>query len=498
MIKKFITSSNHAFFFSLLPTIALVLVGFFFFSFSVHAATITVSPDQSIQSAINSASSGDKIVVSGNHSSESISISKNNLTVEASGTVQTKGFTVTGSGITVRGFTIINLTGTGMTANSGSNNLIENNKFLYNGNRGLFLNNNTSSWTVRNNYFHRNNTAGVDVRGTNHLAEGNEVTHTIQYHPCVQATSGADADGFRFFGSGHIFRNNWIHDMPDGGSGYDQTACSIEQVANLSNDYDKDSHTDCFQTYAGSSPAGHDILFEGNICELPPVSEWTAGAGAKAFQGSGNIYNLTFKNNLVIADFISLFYDDCDNVVYDHNTFIGSNSSNVYGGLKYHDCGSDAGSVKNNIFVGYRGGSGRFEIVNSSPDVGYNCVYLPDRNPLRPPDPGDVWGVDPRLDANYHLQSDSPCIGAAEDGSDIGAFPYGGQIPTISITPGLPTETTAKTGDANGDGSVDGADYIIWLNHYGQNVSGSTSGDFNNSGTVDGSDYILWLSNYGE
>jgi uncharacterized protein (DUF362 family) len=53
-------------------------------------------------------------------------------------------------------------------------------------------------------------------------------------------------------------------------------------------------------------------------------------------------------------------------------------------------------------------------------------------------------------------------------------------------------------GDANGDGLVNGVDYVVWLNHYKQSGSGGPSiGDFNNSGLVDGVDYVIWLNNYG-
>lgn len=52
-------------------------------------------------------------------------------------------------------------------------------------------------------------------------------------------------------------------------------------------------------------------------------------------------------------------------------------------------------------------------------------------------------------------------------------------------------------GDANGDGKVDGIDFVSWINHYGQNVSGASNGDFNNDGAVDGIDYVVWFSNYG-
>jgi len=61
-----------------------------------------------------------------------------------------------------------------------------------------------------------------------------------------------------------------------------------------------------------------------------------------------------------------------------------------------------------------------------------------------------------------------------------------------------PTPTSTPTlGDANGDGLVDGIDYIIWLNNYNQSTgNGPANGDFNSSGFVDGVDYILWLNNY--
>jgi hypothetical protein len=57
--------------------------------------------------------------------------------------------------------------------------------------------------------------------------------------------------------------------------------------------------------------------------------------------------------------------------------------------------------------------------------------------------------------------------------------------------------SNVKKGDANGDGIVDGIDYIIWLSHYGKQTSkGSFDGDFNIDGKVDGIDYVSWLVNY--
>ncbi|MFC1647146.1 hypothetical protein ACFL1A_02550 [Patescibacteria group bacterium] len=59
------------------------------------------------------------------------------------------------------------------------------------------------------------------------------------------------------------------------------------------------------------------------------------------------------------------------------------------------------------------------------------------------------------------------------------------------------TPISPKLGDSTGDGIVDGADYIIWLNHYGQNVEGVENGNFDGLNGVDGADYIVWLNNYG-
>lgn len=70
--------------------------------------------------------------------------------------------------------------------------------------------------------------------------------------------------------------------------------------------------------------------------------------------------------------------------------------------------------------------------------------------------------------------------------------------PTPAVTPTISSAPTAKPGDANGDSKIDGIDYVIWLNHFGQNVSGANLGDFNASGKVDGVDYVIWINNYGK
>ncbi len=73
------------------------------------------------------------------------------------------------------------------------------------------------------------------------------------------------------------------------------------------------------------------------------------------------------------------------------------------------------------------------------------------------------------------------------------------QGPTPTAAPASsPTPTgAAKPGDANGDGLVDGRDFVIWATHYNQSVSGASNGDFDGNGIVDGRDFVIWATNYG-
>ena len=55
-------------------------------------------------------------------------------------------------------------------------------------------------------------------------------------------------------------------------------------------------------------------------------------------------------------------------------------------------------------------------------------------------------------------------------------------------------------GDANGDGTVDGLDYLIWAANFDASEPPeltASDGDFNDDGTVDGNDYVIWAGNYG-
>ena len=52
-------------------------------------------------------------------------------------------------------------------------------------------------------------------------------------------------------------------------------------------------------------------------------------------------------------------------------------------------------------------------------------------------------------------------------------------------------------GDFNGDGTVTGADYVIWANNFGGGDAALAPGSHNDDGVVTGADYVIWANNFG-
>jgi len=88
-------------------------------------------------------------------------------------------------------------------------------------------------------------------------------------------------------------------------------------------------------------------------------------------------------------------------------------------------------------------------------------------------------GTGQKVDSGFH--------GLYATGFNPGAIDDGGHTPT----PRPP-----EPGDGNNDGVVDGQDFIIWLIHFGQNVSGVNNGDYDDNGQVGISDYLIWVGHY--
>lgn len=99
-----------------------------------------------------------------------------------------------------------------------------------------------SGYVIKNNKVEGSCMVGIKLNGSNGLADGNEVFRSKQ----CSGSSGPDADGFRFFGSNHILRNNYIHDIHFSDSHVGTTP-----------------HIDCFQTWGGAS----NVTIENNTCD---------------------------------------------------------------------------------------------------------------------------------------------------------------------------------------------------------------------------------------
>jgi hypothetical protein len=71
------------------------------------------------------------------------------------------------------------------------------------------------------------------------------------------------------------------------------------------------------------------------------------------------------------------------------------------------------------------------------------------------------------------------------------------RIITLNELPTMPWSNAATiAGDFNGDGSVDGADYVVWRKMAGQ-TSTSLAADADLNGQIDASDYAIWRSQFG-
>jgi hypothetical protein len=386
-------------------------------------------PWKTIQKAADTMTAGDTVIVTaGNYPIQRVVITRagsqdSPITYQAQGTVtQHGGFRIDGADyIVIKGFDITDTyndrarDGAGIFV-EGRYCDLENNYIHFALWSGIVLNATTTSpnlstnCIVKNNRLYQNGQSGVEVHGLNHLIEGNEVWGTIQYHPGVSnPPSWVDADGFRFFGSGHIFRNNYIHDITYGPPGINPSI----------GDYNDDPHIDCFQTFNTDNQheVASNILFEQNTCKNLDAYP-TFDIGGKAFQVDGLTNNIVIRNNLIRAHGIGIF-DDATNLTIVNNTFVGSNDFGGAVGIYLNRTSHT--TIQNNIFAYQENGVGRIWPDSNSAQtltVGYNCVYRKWGAPARPADSHDVWNKNPlfvdEANGNFQLKPNSPCIDAGK------------------------------------------------------------------------------------
>jgi parallel beta-helix repeat protein len=425
-----------------------------------------LAPWKTIQKAANIMIAGDEVIVAAGNYPERVTITRPGIngaiiSYTATGTVECRGFTIKADYILIDGFKV---TATEASWNppaygiclEGKYCTIENNYAYYSPRGGIQLLPASSNCVIRNNRCHRNGMVGLEVHGSNHLVENNEVWGSVVYHTPTGLNNG-DADAIRYFGSGHILRGNYIHDIK-----YDDP----ENVG-------YDPHIDGFQTWADSyHTAASNILIEKNLIVLPVYK--TAAANGHGFMLRDASY-ITIRNNIVITHGGTETGGNggtCHHLSILNNTFVGRLDflkSNWPLGISLENC--PYSTVKNNVVynqVNYAlyltsGTLTGLEISN-------NCIY--NENGSTPGGthyPYDLWGLDPAFGnpaaRDYHLKSGSPCINSGITRPDIvddfdgvprpiggayeiGAYEYGSQsdtAPSITVQPQSQTIQSGNT-----------------------------------------------------
>jgi hypothetical protein len=258
---------------------------------------------------------------------------------------------------------------------------------------------------VRGNTLYRVQGVGINIVGCNWIVDGNELSHGLDVNTITGEYDSTDGDAMRFFGSGHVIRNNNMHDYLD-----------VEQLT--------DPHMDCFEVFS-VYPEGqfaHDILIEGNICDnfgqILQIQDDSQVAGT-----GDAVHHITFRNNV----FIRARASGINGGNAEHLTFV----NNVVAECHYTGFGvfnSPYMTFVNNIL--YNNGSGS-QIGDEETKIGsvwdYN-VYYPDFSwpPKQPAfDQHSLFGVDPGFvdpaADDYRLWFDSPAVDA---GATLYEFNY--------------------------------------------------------------------------
>jgi parallel beta-helix repeat protein/predicted outer membrane repeat protein len=161
------------------------------------------------------------------------------------------------------------------------------------------------------------------------------------------------------------------------------------------------------------------------------------------------------------------------------------NTSNEWGGsITCHS--SSSPEIRNTIVSNELVGYGIYAEEGSYPTITYCDVWNNASGNFSGCTPGDGCISDDPVfcdpeNGNYYLQNTSPCLGAGQGGSDIGALPAG-----------------CTRGDVNGDGTIDIADITYLINYLfidGSAPDPSWVGDANSDGVVDVAD-VAYLINY--
>lgn len=248
----------------------------------------------------------------------------------------------------------------------------------------------TSNNVLINNRFLHCEMAAAHIEGRNNLIEGNDVAGTVQYPAGGPVRPQADADALRFFGSGHVFRSNYIHDIDNESS------------------ENPGAHVDCFLTWG---PAAN-ITIERNLCVWPEADSDDDNEVGMVQSVSGPTTGVTFRNNVFVRMHQGINVSGASAISVLNNTFVGISQEGVI------LMRAPSSQIVNNVF--YDVGSGEDSYVcadaasQTSLHVATNDQFVPGGSP------GTYCGNAPHYTlnplfvnaagGNFRLQSNSPLI----------------------------------------------------------------------------------------
>lgn len=513
----------------------------------VHAATYYVVPPGSTtgsqSAAVNSAvaentftsvstgvsalSPGDTLVIkSGVYDQSSpLDISQSDITVTADttdGPAVLTGSTVNvgGSGTTLNGMEVTGVNGYGINI-SGSNNTVTNCNVHHNQSTGIYSGG--ANNTISNNTVWRNAESNYCGGGPNRECAGDWAAG-IAWGSTHTTSNGGNSLNVRVLnnrvynnsGEGVICMHNGqgsATDWSDTRSGgliqgnlvYDNWAQNIylDQCSHVTIDRNVSYYSPDQNWWRKGSPRGNINLSNETINgdQIPTshviiTNNIATGGGTNIGMWVGFISNPHLDNVLIANN--TIFNPRGSNLGLDGNNAINTSVHNnivINTGGGSQVSGGSGVTFSHNLWSGGAGKSGTGDVSGDPKLVNLGGSTA-------------AGAVDP---AWYQLTSGSPAINAGQalaqvttdfwgnargSSPDIGAHEYGGSVnPTTQPSP---TGASGKTADGNGDNRVDGQDYVIWLNHYGQSASGAANGDYTKDGKVDGQDYVAWLNNYGK
>jgi hypothetical protein len=259
-----------------------------------NGGTSISSAWRTIQHAASAMHPGDTTLVEPGVYTERVSVSTSGtesapITFEfdpsAKGVVTMHGFDLAASWIILNGFTIDFKTNGepddfGIHVN-GIGDVIKNNHIQNLCAEGVFVEPASANTTLLGNTFLHVEMAGAQLDGNGYLVQGNTVNGTYQHPSKCEKRNGADADGFRFFGSNGLFLNN-----------------TIKNIAPPGAIHNWNPHTDCFQTWGPAS----NVTFDSNWCQMASRGNRNGGSNhiGSIEQSSGPTENLRFTNNVFI------------------------------------------------------------------------------------------------------------------------------------------------------------------------------------------------------